>query len=74
MSVRHCVRTALAAERAFHATMDEIIEFAGLVNQYIEIRASAHRKGIDFTSVNQHHGQQFELDEHQLAYLNEKSA
>ena len=43
-----------------------------LLNQYIDICADAHRRGVDFTKTNVHSGQYLALEHHQFDYLNEK--
>lgn len=48
------------------------IEFAGLMNEYIQVCRDAHREGIDFTECNRHSGVKLPLLPMRSDYLNEK--
>jgi len=49
-----------------------LIEFAGLMNEYITACRAAHAKGIDFTQCNVHNGQVLPLHPVMSDYINEK--
>jgi len=48
------------------------IEFAGLMNEYINACRDAHNEGIDFSECNRHRGQVLPLHSVRSDYLNEK--
>ncbi|KQY88299.1 hypothetical protein ASD35_11965 [Pelomonas sp. Root1444] len=48
------------------------IEFAGLMNEYINACRSAHAQGIDFSECNRHSGLALPLHPVMSDYLNEK--
>jgi hypothetical protein len=48
------------------------IEFAGLMNEYINACRDAHNEGIDFSECNRHRGQALPLHPVRSDYLNEK--
>lgn len=49
-----------------------MIEFTGLMNEYIACCQDAHDRGIDFTQCNTHTGQVLPVASYRLAYINEK--
>ena len=48
------------------------IEFAGLMNEYINVCQEALEQGIDFTQCSKHTGQALPMQSHHLDYLYEK--
>ena len=48
------------------------IEFAGLMNAYIDACSQAHRSGIDFSECHGHSGQTLPMEGHQVDYVREK--
>ena len=48
------------------------IEFAGLLNEYINACRQAHDKGIDFSECNRHSGQVLPMHPVMSDYVNEK--
>ncbi len=48
------------------------IEFAGLMNEFIQVCARAHRQGHDFPFANTHSGTALPFEPYNLAYLAEK--
>jgi hypothetical protein len=48
------------------------IEFAGLMNEYINACRNAHTKGIDFSECNRHSGRPLPLHPVMADYVNEK--
>lgn len=57
---------------AVHIGNHPFVEFAGLMNEYIDACKEAHERGIDFTDCNTHTGQKLPLASFQVSYLNEK--
>lgn len=71
------LRSMRAVSSLFYAQAVQIgnhpfIEFAGLMNEYIQCCEDAHRQGIDFTECNKHNGQVLPIKEFRAHYLNEK--
>ena len=65
------------AANAFYADAVRIgnhpfIEFAGLMNEYINACRQAADSDIDFTRCNTHTGQHLPLHPHQVDYINQK--
>lgn len=48
------------------------VEFAGLMNEYINACRSAHEQGIDFSECNRHTGLELPLHPVMSDYINEK--
>ena len=48
------------------------IEFAGLMNEYLQACTQAHAQGIDFSECNRHSGQVLPLHPVMSDYINEK--
>lgn len=57
---------------AVHIGNHPFIEFAGLMNEYINACRDAHSKGIDFSECNRHSGPSLPLHPVRSDYLNEK--
>jgi len=57
---------------AVHIQNHPFIEFAGLMNEYINACKAAHAQGIDFTECNRHSGQTLPLHPVMSDYINEK--
>lgn len=49
-----------------------IVEFTGLMNEFIVACREASEAGLDFTQANRHSGQALPMKEHNAAYLGEK--
>lgn len=49
-----------------------MVEFTGLMNEFIQICERSHRAGIDFMLANTHTGQKLDIQPHNVAYINEK--
>lgn len=48
------------------------IEFAGLMNEYIQACEDAQAQGVDFTECTAHTGRELPLAPYRVGYLNEK--
>lgn len=48
------------------------IEFAGLMNEYVQLCEQAHREGVDFTQTDVHNGKALPMRAFQAAYIGEK--
>lgn len=59
---------SLSAIAGIHA----LIEFTGLMNEYITVCEEAHSKGVQFPFANTHNDVPLPFKEHHLAYLAEK--
>lgn len=57
---------------AVHIGCHPYIEFAGLMNEYIQACERAHKNGIDFTMCSVHTGQALPLQDYEKNYINEK--
>lgn len=71
------IRAMQEAANAFYKNAVRIgnhpfIEFAGLMNEYINACSQAADEGIDFTLCNTHTGQHLPLAPYQVDYINEK--
>ena len=66
-----------AAAAAFYASALQtgchpFVEFAGLMNEYINVCERAHQAGIDFTQCNRHMGRELPMQSFEVDYINEK--
>lgn len=66
-----------AAVRGFYAAAvatgnHPFIEFAGVMQAYLNSCARAHGEGIDFSECNHHAGQQLPMESFEVDYLAEK--
>lgn len=57
---------------AVQAGCHPFIEFAGLMNEYIQCCESAHKDGIDFAACNKHAGQHLPMPGYAVDYVNDK--
>ena len=71
------VKAMQVASDAFYMVARRIgnhpfIEFAGLMNEYIQCCDKARRAGIDFTLCNTHTGLELPMAKYEVDYVNEK--
>lgn len=71
------LRAMRASADAFYRSAVQIgvhpfIEFAGLMNEYLQACTQAHAQGIDFSECNRHSGQALPLHPVMSDYINEK--
>lgn len=57
---------------AIHIGCHAFIEFAGLMNQFIEVCRDAETNGRPWTNASVHGGAHLSFEGHQIAYLSEK--
>jgi hypothetical protein len=57
---------------ATRAGCHPFIEFAGLMNEYIQVCERAHKLGVDFAMCNKHTGENLPLKPYEVAYIQEK--
>lgn len=58
--------------KATFAGVHAFIEFAGLMNEFIQVCRAAQADGMDFTQANTHTGNALPFMEHNARYLAEK--
>jgi hypothetical protein len=57
---------------AVHIGNHPFVEFAGVMQAYLNSCARAHEQGIDFSECNRHAGRQLPMESVEVDYLNEK--